>query len=193
MDRNLDRNIFLKISNYSAHMHNFTISICYKSSFSGLQTIKVTFFILFFLFVPSFLSPLCLPFVSPLCVSPLCLPVVSPQGGDPNATSRGERFAPTRARWWKTKASSVFTGVVYEPIRVIPRTEGKTTRKDIRVVPRQEAKPPGKTSELSFLGHRWRNFRHFASKGRDALKPNFNKWPEGPVSWRQKRFPQVTC
>ena len=24
------------------------------------------------------------------------------------------------------------------------------------------------------------NFRHFASKGRDALKPNFNKWPEEP-------------
>ena len=58
------------------------------------------------------------------------------------------------------------------------------------VIPRQKAKPPGKTSELSqdrrqnhqerhqscpFLGHRWRNFRHFASKGRDALKPNFNK------------------
>ena len=38
-----------------------------------------------------------------------------------------------------------------------PKTEGKTTRKDIRIVPRQEAKPPGKTSELSFLGHRWRN------------------------------------
>ena len=38
-----------------------------------------------------------------------------------------------------------------------PRTGGKTTRKDIRVVPGQEAKPPGKTSELSFLGHRWRN------------------------------------
>ena len=38
-----------------------------------------------------------------------------------------------------------------------PKTGGKTTRKDIRVVPRQEAKPPGKTSELSFLGHRWRN------------------------------------
>ena len=38
-----------------------------------------------------------------------------------------------------------------------PKTEGRTTRKDIRVVPRQEAKPPGKTSELSFLGHRWRN------------------------------------
>ena len=61
-----------------------------------------------------------------------------------------------------------------------PKTEGKTTRKDIRVVPGQEAKPPGKTSELSFLGHRWRNFRHFASKGRDALKPHFNKWPEEP-------------
>ena len=45
---------------------------------------------------------------------------------------------------------------------------------------RQEAKPPGKTSELSFLGHRWHNFRHFACKGRDALKPNFNKWPEEP-------------
>ena len=92
-----------------------------QSSFSGLQTIKVTFFILLFLFVPPFLSfsPL-----SPLCVSPLCLPVESPRGGDPNAASRGERFAPTRAqRWWKTKASSVFTGVVYEPIRAIPRQE----------------------------------------------------------------------
>ena len=31
----------------------------------------------------------------------------------------------------------------------IPKTRGKTTRKDIRVIPRQEAKPPGKTSELS--------------------------------------------
>ena len=31
----------------------------------------------------------------------------------------------------------------------IPKTGGKTTRKDIRVIPRQEAKPPGKTSELS--------------------------------------------
>ena len=38
-----------------------------------------------------------------------------------------------------------------------PKTGGKTTGKDIRVFPRQEAKPPGKTSELSFLGHRWRN------------------------------------
>ena len=38
-----------------------------------------------------------------------------------------------------------------------PKTEGKTTRKDIRVVPRQGAKPTGKTSELSFLGHIWRN------------------------------------
>ena len=61
-----------------------------------------------------------------------------------------------------------------------PKTGGKTTRKDIRFVPGQEAKPPGKTSELSFLGHRWRNFRHFSSKGRDALKPKFNKWPEEP-------------
>ena len=34
--------------------------------------------------------------------------------------------------------------------------------------------------QAAFLGHRWRNFRHFASKGRDALKPNFNKWPEEP-------------
>ena len=50
-----------------------------------------------------------------------------------------------------------------------------------------------------FLGHRWRNSRScaiyvgipslilakwrklfWASKGRDALKPNFNKWPEEP-------------
>ena len=42
--------------------------------------------------------PFFLPVVSPRCVSPMCLPVVSPQGGDPNAKSRGERFAPTRAR-----------------------------------------------------------------------------------------------
>ena len=34
-------------------------------------------------------------------------------------------------------------------IRVIPKAGGKTTRKDITVIPRQEAKPPGKTSELS--------------------------------------------
>jgi len=34
----------------------------------------------------------------------------------------------------------------------IPKTGGKTTRKDIRVIPRQEAKPPGKTSELSRTG-----------------------------------------
>ena len=39
-----------------------------------------------------------------------------------------------------------------------PKTGGKTTRKDIRVIPRQETKPPGKTSELSFLRHRWRNW-----------------------------------
>ena len=39
----------------------------------------------------------------------------------------------------------------------LSQDRSKTTRKDIRVIPRQEAKPPGKTSELSFLGHRWRN------------------------------------
>ena len=47
-----------------------------------------------------------------------------------------------------------------------PQTGGKTTRK------RHQSCP--------FLGHRWRNFRHFASKGRDTLKPNFNRWPEEP-------------
>ena len=41
--------------------------------------------------------------------------------------------------------------------QICPKTGGKTTRNDIRVIPRQEAKPPGKTSGLSFLGHRWRN------------------------------------
>ena len=46
-------------------MHNFNISICYKSRFSGLQTIiKVTFFILHHLL---------------RCVSPLCFPVVFPR------------------------------------------------------------------------------------------------------------------
>ena len=39
-----------------------------KAVFSGLQTIKITFFILYHF-----------PVVSPRCVSPLCLPVVSPQ------------------------------------------------------------------------------------------------------------------
>ena len=53
--------------------------------------------------------------------------------------------------------------------------------------------------QAAFLGHRWRNSRgcaiyvgipslilakwrelFWASKGRDALKPNFNKWPEEP-------------
>ena len=53
--------------------------------------------------------------------------------------------------------------------------------------------------QAAFLGHRWRNSRScaiyvgipslilakwrklfWASKGRDTLKPNFNKWPEEP-------------
>ena len=33
VDRILDRNNFQKIANYSAHMHNFNISICYKAAF----------------------------------------------------------------------------------------------------------------------------------------------------------------
>ena len=33
VERILDKNIFEKISNYSAHMHNFNISICYKAAF----------------------------------------------------------------------------------------------------------------------------------------------------------------
>ena len=73
-----------------------------------------------------------------------------------------------------------------------PKTGGKTARKNIRVVPGQEAKPPGKTSELSFLGHRWRNFRHFANKGRDALNPILT----GELRNRfltAKPVPQVTC
>ena len=48
---------------YSANMYHFDISISYKAAFSGLQTIKVTFFMLR------------LPVVSPQCVSPLCLTV----------------------------------------------------------------------------------------------------------------------
>ena len=61
--------------------------------------------------------------------------------------------------------------------------------------------------KLLFLGHRWRNSRgcaiyvgipslilakwrklFWASKGRDALKPNFNKWPEEPFLDGKKRF-----
>ena len=74
----------------------------------------LTFLILLFLFV----SPFFLPFVfllSPRCVSP---------GRWSQCNESGWAFcAKTRARWWKTKASSVFTGLVYEPIRAIPRQE----------------------------------------------------------------------
>ena len=94
-------------------MHNFNIS--------GLQTIKVSFFILLFVFVPPFLSP-------------LGLPVVSPQGGDPNATSRGERFAPTRARvGGKRKRAAFSPGWFMNPSEL---------SQDIRIVPKQEAKHP---------------------------------------------------
>ena len=54
-------------------------------------------FLFFFVFIFPFCLPFCVPVLFPRCVSPLCLPVVSPRGGDPNATSRGERFAPARA------------------------------------------------------------------------------------------------
>ena len=62
---------------YSANMYNFDISISYKSIFSGLQTIKVTFFILhhFPVVSPGCVSPLCFPVVFPRCVSPVCLTV----------------------------------------------------------------------------------------------------------------------
>ena len=60
-------------TNYKSVIFHFTLSFCSPLSF----------------------SPLCLPFVSPVvsprCVSPWCLPWC-PRGGDPNATSRGERF-----------------------------------------------------------------------------------------------------
>ena len=48
-----------------------------KAVFSGLQTIKITFFILYHFPVvsPRCVSPLCLLFLSPRCVSPVCLTV----------------------------------------------------------------------------------------------------------------------
>ena len=48
-----------------------------RAAFSGLQTIKVTFFILhhFPVVSPRCVSLLCLPFLSPRCVSPVCLTV----------------------------------------------------------------------------------------------------------------------
>ena len=48
---------------------------------------------------------------------------------------------------WERKQSYFSWNIKRVP--PIPKTGGKTTRKDIRVIPRQEAKPPGKTSELS--------------------------------------------
>jgi hypothetical protein len=47
---------------------NISISICYKSNFSGLQTINICHFAL------SFCSPLSFSPLPPRCVSPLCLP-----------------------------------------------------------------------------------------------------------------------
>ena len=107
---------FKKISNYSAHIQNFniSISICYKSNFSGLQTINICHFAL------SFCSPLSFSPLPPRCVSPLCLPGAVIPTQRVGVSVLRQR---ARARWWKTKASSVFTGVVYEPIRVIPRQE----------------------------------------------------------------------
>ena len=61
-------------------------------------SIDLTFIEINFLFFFRFHFSILFPVLCPRFVSPLCLPVVSPPGGDPNATSRGERFAPTRAR-----------------------------------------------------------------------------------------------
>ena len=50
---------FFKKWKYSAHMHNFNISICYKSRVFCLPTINVTFLILHHF--PVVVFPLCLP------------------------------------------------------------------------------------------------------------------------------------
>ena len=54
--------------------------------------------------------------------------MVSPRGGDPNATSRGERFAPTRARALVENESEQFP--VASAVPVAPQwgeQRGKTT------------------------------------------------------------------
>ena len=80
MDRNV---IFQKISKHSAHMHNFDISICCKSSF-----FLFTKFLILHHF-PVLLLPLCLPVV--LCrepvrprsaEDPLCTPLCTPSSRD---------------------------------------------------------------------------------------------------------------
>ena len=96
LDRILDRNNCLNISNYSAHMHIFYISICYKSSFSALQTIKVSFFILFF------------SFCSPLSFSPLSPPSVRfPLGNSGKNSFSGDLVGPVfqrQAKWQIARA-----------------------------------------------------------------------------------------
>ena len=94
-------------TNYKSVIFHFTLSFCSPLSF----------------------SPLCLPFVSPVvsprCVSPWCLPGVSPRGGDPNATSRGERF----------HGGGLWTHQSY-PTRhqSCPKTGGKTSRLGIALM-----------------------------------------------------------
>ena len=85
-------------------------------------------FLFFFVFIFPFCFPFCVPVLFPRCVSPLCLPVVSPPGGDPNATSRGERFALTRARALVENESEQFP--VASSVPVAPQwgeQRGKTT------------------------------------------------------------------
>ena len=63
---------FLKVSNYSSNMHNFNISICYKSRLFWSSNYKshFSFCIIFSVVSPHCVSSLCLPVVFPCCVSP---------------------------------------------------------------------------------------------------------------------------
>ena len=139
-------------------MHNFNTSICYKSSSSGLQTIKVTFFILLFLFVPPFL-----PFA---CVSPLCLPgaVIPMQRVGVSVLRRRARALVENESEQRFHRGRLWTHQSY------PKTSelSQNRRQNIPSWDSSDVFPGGFASnffsqhQAAFLGHRWRNSHSFA-------------------------------
>ena len=146
-------------------MHKFNISICYQSSFSGLQTIKVTFFMLFFLYV--------LPFLSPLSFSPLFLPVVSPRCVSPGRWSELSFFLQSSTLWqFATLLGPGKRTPPSPPKKSFFLSFPKETWHLVGSVFRGEPKWKIGTALVSphffsqhqaaFLGHRWRNSRFWA-------------------------------
>ena len=93
-----------------------------KAVFSGLQTIKVTFFILhhFPIVSPRCVSPLCFPFLSPRCVSPVCLTVFGSKSWDGLSAFPLKKSKRMETKWNKTKQSDFqdLSGIVHQSIKL---------------------------------------------------------------------------